>query len=316
MTETPMNSSDNNRNERLMGTIVKGIAGFYYVKSGDSVYRCKARGIFKQRDMKPAVGDGAVVEVIPGNDDSLITEILPRKNSFVRPFVANVDCFIIVTAAMRPDPVPQVIDRFLVMAEKADTDIVICVNKCDLADPAAGKKHEKAAANIGILRKVYEGIYPLVCLDSMGGAGFDELKRLISGKRSALAGPSGVGKSTILNRLIPHADAETGDISEKSQRGRHTTRHAELFDIDGEGTMIFDTPGFTSFDVPDMEEDELSDMFPEIAGAAAGCRYSDCRHVAEPGCRVLEALKEGRIDEGRYGSYRSILEEIRKSRQY
>lgn len=303
--------------DHIKGLIVKGIAGFYYVKSGDEVFRCKARGIFKQRDMKPAVGDNVMVEVIPDNDDSLITEILPRKNSFIRPFIANVDCFAIVMAAARPDPVQQVLDKFLVMAEKNDTDIVICINKCDLAEDTRKAKGRKAAENIENLKRIYEPIYPVVCVDSVGGAGFDELKNLIKGKVTALAGPSGVGKSTILNRLIPEAAAETGNISEKSQRGKHTTRHSELFTIDeAEGTMIFDTPGFTSFDILEAEEDELQHLFPEIAQHLGNCRYNDCRHIAEPDCQVIKAVKDGRIDKSRYESYKILLNEIKESKQY
>ena len=303
--------------DHIKGLIVKGIAGFYYVKSGDEVFRCKARGIFKQRDMKPAVGDNVIVEVIPDNDDSLITEILPRKNSFIRPFIANVDCFAIVMAAARPDPVQQVLDKFLVMAEKNDTDIVICINKCDLAEDTRKAKGRKAAENIENLKRIYEPIYPVVCVDSVGGAGFDELKNLIKGKVTALAGPSGVGKSTILNRLIPEAAAETGNISEKSQRGKHTTRHSELFTIDeNEGTMIFDTPGFTSFDILEAEEDELQHLFPEISQHLGNCRYNDCRHIAEPDCQVIKAVKDGRIDKSRYESYKILLNEIKESKQY
>ena len=304
----------------LNGTIVKGIAGFYYVKSGVAVYRCKARGIFKQRDIKPAVGDEVTIEVIPDNDDSVITDIKERKNSFIRPFVANVDCFAVVTAALKPAPVLPVIDRFLVMAEKAETDLVICINKCDLAENADDRKNKsgrKAAENIEILKETYGPLYPVVCIDSMNETGFDELRRVIKGKKTALAGPSGVGKSTILNRLIPHAEAETGKISEKSQRGKHTTRHSELFTIDEEdGTMIFDTPGFTSFDVLEADEDELQHFFPETAARLGTCRYSDCRHMAEPGCSVRAALENNEISRSRYDSYISMMDEIKRSKQY
>lgn len=301
----------------MKGLIIKGIAGFYYVKSGDAVFRCKARGIFKQRDLKPAVGDHVIVEVIPGNDDSLITEILPRKNSFIRPFIANVDCFAIVVAAARPEPVWQVLDRFLVMAEKSDTDIIVCVNKCDLAEDTAKAKGKKAASNIEMLKEIYEPLYPVVCLGSTDTCGISRFRDLIKGKTVALAGPSGVGKSTILNRLIPTASAETGNISEKSQRGKHTTRHAELFPIDAAAeTMIFDTPGFTSFDILESEEAELQHLFPEIAKHIGTCKYHNCRHIAEPGCEVLAALAAGEISRGRYESYKTLLNEIKQSGQY
>lgn len=298
------------------GTIMKGIAGFYFVRSGDTIFRCKARGIFKQRDIKPAVGDHVMIEVIPDNDDSLITEILPRRNSFIRPFVANVDCFAVVTAAARPDPVLPVIDKFLVMAEKNDTDVIICINKCDLAADTKKAKGRKAAENIELLREIYEPIYPVVCLDSKNGEGFDRMRELIRGKTTALAGPSGVGKSTILNRLIPEAEAETGNISEKSQRGKHTTRHSELFIVDEtEDTMVFDTPGFTSFDILEAEEDELQHFFPDIAQHLGKCRYHNCRHVAEPECSVIKALEMGMINRYRYESYKMLLNEIKERKK-
>lgn len=300
----------------LNGIIVKGIAGFYYVKSGESVYRCKARGIFKQRELKLAVGDHVQMEVIPDNDDSLITEVFPRKNSFIRPFIANVDCFVIVTAVAKPAPVLSVIDRFLVMAEKAGTDIILCINKCDLAQQNGSRGH-KAAEVLALLQEIYEPLYPVVLLDSQNGSGFEQLKPLLAGKTAALAGASGVGKSTILNHLIPEATAETGKISEKSGRGKHTTRHSELFPIDQNGeTMIFDTPGFTSFDILEAEEEELQHFYPEFAGALGSCRYHNCKHLAEPECGVRQALQEGRIHPNRYESYCTQMELIRQSKQY
>ena len=300
----------------LEGLIIKGIAGFYYVKSGESVYRCKARGVFKQREIKPAVGDRVRMEVIEDNDDSLITEILPRKNSFIRPFIVNVDCFVIVTAAAKPAPVMQVLDKFLVMAEKNHTEIIICINKRDLVE-GAGAAARKAAENLERLEEIYRPIYPVISMDGRTGSGLEELKEQIGGRMAALAGPSGVGKSTILNRLIPGAEAETGQISRKSQRGRHTTRHSELFSIgDGKGTMIFDTPGFTSFDILEADEEELQHLYPEMEDFLGSCKYYNCKHAGEPGCSVLQAVREGRISESRYASYKAQLEEIRAARSY
>ena len=300
----------------MRGLIVKGIAGFYYVKSGESVYRCKARGVFKQRDIKPAVGDEVIIEIIPDNEDSLITEIITPRNKFIRPFIANVDCFVIVTAAAEPWPVMPVIDRLLVMAEKNHTDIVLCINKCDLVR-GEKNKNRRAAESVRLLREIYEPLYPVVCTDCRSGAGIDEIKTLIRGKKAALAGPSGSGKSSVLNRLKPEAEAETGNISEKSKRGKHTTRHSELFTIDeSEGTMIFDTPGFTSFDILEADEEELQHLYPEIDRYSGSCRYKNCRHIAEPECSVLRALEEDKISISRYESYKQQLNEIKKSRQY
>ena len=284
----------------MRGTIIKGIAGFYYVKSGETVYRCRAKGAFKEQGIKPAVGDEVRFQVGVEEDNTLVTEILPRKNVFIRPFVANVDCFIVVTAAKKPAPVLQTIDRFLVMAEKAGTDIVLAINKCDLK----GRQEE--------LREIYGSLYPTVCLGEGMDEGLEELKELIKGKKAALAGASGVGKSTILNRL--HADElmETGSISRKSQRGRHTTRHSELFDLDDAGTMIFDTPGFTSFDILEADAEELQFLYPEIGAYAGKCRYDNCRHLAEPECAVKRALEEGKINPSRYRSYREQMEELTK----
>lgn len=297
----------------LKGKIIKGIAGFYYVKSGDTVYRCKARGIFKERGIKPAVGDAVLIEVLEGNDDSLITEILPRRNCFVRPFISNVDCFVIVTAVARPAPVLQTIDRFLIMAGRADTEVVICINKCDLAREDGGRARKKAFEAKCELLEIYSPLYPVVCMEGISGGGLDQLTDLIRGKTAALAGASGVGKSTILNGLLPNAAMETGKISERSQRGRHTTRHSELFTLDiTPETMLFDTPGFTSFDIMEATEEELQFFYPDISRYVGSCRYDNCRHVAEPDCGVKEALEKGLIHPKRYESYKTHMEEIRK----
>jgi ribosome biogenesis GTPase len=284
----------------MRGTIIKGIAGFYYVKSGETVYRCRAKGAFKEQGIKPAVGDEVRFQIGTEEDNTLVTEILPRKNWFIRPFVANVDCFVIVAAAKRPAPILRTIDRFLVMAEKAHTDIVFCINKCDLK----GKQEE--------LMQIYGSLYPVVCTGEGMEEGLIRLRQLIKGKKAVLAGASGVGKSTILNRLHQEALMETGAISEKSQRGKHTTRHSELFALDEEGTMIFDTPGFTSFDILTADAEELQFLYPEIGAFAGQCRYDNCRHLAEPECAVKRALEEGMIAQSRYNSYKEQMEELLK----
>lgn len=288
----------------MKGIIVKGIAGFYYVKAEDRIYQCKARGIFKKDGITPYVGDEVNIEKISG-DEAVIGKILPRKNSFIRPPIANVDCFVIVIAAAQPDPNPDVIDRFLVMAEKNHTDIVICINKIDLVTEEKRKEIEE----------IYQDIYPFASVCGKTGQGVETLAALLKDRKCALAGPSGAGKSTLLNRLQSRYTVETGDISGKTKRGRHTTRHVELFETDF-GSLMFDTPGFTSFDVLDAEEDELHFLYPEMSALIGGCRYDDCRHIKEPDCCIREAVKQGKIHESRYQSYVNQYHEIRERRKY
>lgn len=288
----------------MTGIIIKGIAGFYYVKTEEKLYQCKARGIFKKDGITPYVGDEVNITLID-EEEGVIEQILPRKNQFIRPPIANVDCFVIVVAAVKPEPNPDIIDRFLVMAEANRTDIVICLNKVDLA-----KDQEPL-----IVKEIYGDIYPVVCLCGKTGEGIDELVGLLGHKKCALAGPSGTGKSTILNRLQTHILVETGAISEKTKRGKHTTRHVELFETDS-GALVFDTPGFTSFDILDASEDELHFLYPELSSYIGNCKYDDCRHVKEPGCAVRSAVDEGKIHRWRYRSYVNQLKEIQEKNRY
>ena len=288
----------------MQGIIIKGIAGFYYVKTEEKVYQCKARGIFKKDGITPYVGDEVKIEPID-EQEAVVNKILPRRNCFIRPPIANVDCFVIVAAAAKPQPNPDIIDKFLVMAEKHHTDIIICLNKIDLVN----EEKRKAIENI------YKNIYPVVCLCGASGEGIQELSELMGMRKCALAGPSGAGKSTILNLLQTQYQVETGDISEKTKRGKHTTRHVELFETDS-GAMVFDTPGFTSFDILDAEEDELHFLYPEMAPFIGSCRYDDCRHVKEPECSVRAAVEAGKIHPSRYQSYLNQYKEIHESRKY
>lgn len=288
----------------MQGTIIKGIAGFYYVKVGDIVYECKARGIFKKDGITPYVGDEVIIEKL-NESEAIINEIQPRKNLFIRPPVANVDCFVIVIAAAKPDPNPEIIDKLLVMVEKEHTDIIICINKIDLI-----KDKE-----INEILEIYRGIYPVVCTCCKTREGVDELSALLGNRKSALAGPSGAGKSTLLNWLHTSFTVETGDISEKTKRGKHTTRHVELFKTDS-GALIFDTPGFTSFEILDADKDELHYLYPEMIQFIGGCKYDDCRHIKEPDCRVIKAVREGNIHESRYQSYVKQFKEIQEKKKF
>ncbi len=288
----------------MEGTIVKGIGGFYYVKTADRTYQCRARGIFRKDGLTPYVGDR--VEIEPQDlEEAVITRILPRKNQFIRPPVANVDCLIITAALKKPELNLYIIDRFLVMAEYHHTEIAICLNKTDLAD----------ASEIRAFQKIYEGVYPLICVSGKTGEGLSSLQEFLKGRKCAFAGPSGVGKSTLLNRLEETAMAVTGEVSEKTQRGKHTTRHVELFQL-ADDSMIFDTPGFTSFEVLEPEEQELAFLYPEMIPFIGQCKYHNCRHVKEPGCEVRAAAEKGRIPPSRYDSYILQLREIKEMRKY
>ena len=290
----------------MKGTIIKALSGFYYVDTSKGVYMSRARGIFKNEGIKPYVGDEADIEITHEQDkEAVITKIHERKNSFIRPPIANVGQFAIIVAAARPLPNTDIIDKFLVNAEKTGTDIIICINKTDIDKKGNTEK----------LKKTYEKLYPVYCLSGRTGEGLQDFREALKGKRTAFAGASGVGKSTILNTLHPMAGAQTGSISAKTSRGRHTTRHVELFEVEP-GVEIFDTPGFTSFETTDAEEAELQNYFPEIICLADKCRFDDCMHIAEPECAVLKALSEGRISQSRYDSYLHQLKEIRERNSY
>lgn len=290
----------------MKGLIVKGIGGFYYVETECGLIEAKGRGIFKKDGITLMVGDEVELEIIDEEDKKgVINAILQRKNCFIRPPIANVDVFAVVFAPKKPKPNFALIDKFLIMAEMHGVEALICINKCDLADEA----------ELAEIRAVYEKVYPVLNVSGKTGQGMEELEAYTAGKKIALAGPSGVGKSTILNRLIPHANMETGSVSEKTQRGKHTTRHVEIFDTEG-GGKIFDTPGFTSFEILEADEENLWMYYPEIERYAGMCRYDNCRHLKEPDCRVREAVRDGEIPKLRYESYLSNLEEIKKRKKY
>ena len=288
----------------MQGKIIKGIAGFYYVQTKNGVYECKAKGSFRNRKHKPYVGDNVEITVLyeetkKGNLD----EILERKNFLIRPAVANVDQTLVIFAAAKPDPNLNLLDRFLIMMEQKDIPVVLVFNKKDAAE------QEKLAE----LARIYENCgYQVLSVSALQEDGISEIKEILKGKTSTVAGPSGVGKSSIINLLQSDIQMETGDISEKIERGKHTTRHSELIAIEEE-TYIFDTPGFSSLYVTDMEKEDLKDYFPEFAQYEEECRFLGCVHVNEPVCGVKDALKEGKISQSRYDNYKLLYEELKEN---
>ena len=288
----------------MQGKIIKGIAGFYYVQTKTGVYECKAKGSFRNRKLKPYVGDNVEITVL--NEETKkgnLDEILERKNFLIRPAVANVDQTLVIFAAAKPDPNLNLLDRFLIMMEQKDIPVVLVFNKKDAAE------QEKLAE----LARIYENCgYQVLSVSALQEDGISEIKEILKGKTSTVAGPSGVGKSSIINLLQSDIQMETGDISEKIERGKHTTRHSELIAIEEE-TYIFDTPGFSSLYVTDMEKEDLKDYFPEFAQYEEGCKFLGCVHVNEPVCGVKDALKEGKISQSRYDNYKLLYEELKEN---
>ena len=292
----------------MQGKIIKGIAGFYYVHVVESaVYECKAKGVFRKDKIKPLVGDNVEIEILDEETKTgNIVKILPRRNELVRPAVANVDQALVVFAVVKPNPHFNLLDRFLVMMESKRIPVVLCFNKEDIAEEP----------QIEELEAVYEKCgYPLIFVSAKEEKNIDEIRKALKGKTTVIAGPSGVGKSSIINLLQPQANMETGAISDKIERGKHTTRHSELFSID-EDSYIMDTPGFSSLYVNDFEKEELKYYFPEFTEYEENCRFQGCDHVHEPDCAVKEAVEKGEIHKIRYQDYLEIYEEMKNKRRY
>jgi len=293
----------------MRGKIIKGIAGFYYVHDGHSrIYECKAKGIFRNRKIKPLVGDDVEFDIL---DDEMsvgnINDILPRKSELIRPAVANIDQCLIVFAYRDPEPNFHLLDRFLITMEQTQIPVTLVFNKQDLIDPAIAMKQMKA---------YFMGTeYPILGISTYTGDGIDQVREQLRGKTTVLAGPSGVGKSSLINYLLPEAAMETGEISEKIKRGRHTTRHSELFWLQ-EDTFIFDTPGFSTIYLDKVEAEELRFYFPEINRFEGQCRFLGCIHDREPGCRVKQAVSVGAISSERYEHYLSYIQECKSRRKY
>ncbi|MBR1641138.1 MAG: ribosome small subunit-dependent GTPase A [Butyrivibrio sp.] len=296
----------------MQGRIVKGIAGFYYVEvKGPLVYECKAKGIFRKDGIKPIVGDNVEIEIIDEDKrQGNLVKILPRSNMLIRPPVANVDQAVILFAIVKPNPNYNLLDKFLITMRQASLPVIICFNKQDIA---TGEEQQE-------LFDAYEKCgYKVLFISVKEERGLDALKALLKGKTSTLAGPSGVGKSSLLNKLVPDASMQTGELSKKIDRGKNTTRHSELFLVkeltDDEGeTFIIDTPGFTSLELRDVNTDSLMNYYPEFVEYEPECRFGGCSHIAEPDCGVKNAVKEGKVSKVRYDNYKVIYSELKGAR--
>ena len=292
----------------MQGKIVKGISGFYYVHVvGTGIYECKAKGVFRNRKVKPLVGDNVEIVVLDeekrlGN----VEKILSRKNELIRPAVSNIDMALVIFAAAKPDPNFNLLDRFLCMMEYQKVPVTICFNKCDLV---SGEEKEK-------LWQIYAPAgYDILFTSVKTGKNIDNLKALLADKTTTVAGPSGVGKSSLINELQTGVRMQTGAISDKIGRGKHTTRHSEIISI-GQDTYIMDTPGFSSMDLPGFEKEDLWTCYPEFVPYEPECRFIGCSHIGEPDCGVKNALAEGKINQVRYDNYVMLYEEMKNIRKY
>ena len=292
----------------MQGKILKGIAGFYYVHVvGSGVYECRAKGLFRLQKMKPLTGDNVEIAVIDETEKTgNVVKILPRKNELVRPAVANIDLALVVFAAASPQPNLNLLDRFLILMQLQQVPVTICFNKMELLEEGEREK----------LARIYEQCgYPVLFISVKEQMGIAALKAVLHGKTAAASGPSGVGKSSLINLLQPRASMETGEISRKIERGKQTTRHTQLIHIEG-GTYIMDTPGFSSLDLPQMEKEELQQYYQEFAEYEPECRFRGCSHISEPDCGVKQAVEAGIIHTVRYDDYKQLYEELKGRKKY
>lgn len=290
--------------EKQTGRIIRSLSGFYDVQLPGEVITCRGRGVLRKQHITPLTGD--MVEITVEHGKGMVEAVLPRSNSFVRPAVANVDALAIFAASVNPITEPFLIDRVAAIAGNQNVECLIVINKSDL-DPADS------------LRAIYEKAgFPVICTSAATGEGVEELKSFLRGKLTAFTGNSGIGKSSILNCLSPQLALATGEVSEKLGRGRHTTRHVELYSL-GEDTYVMDTPGFSSFDTDQMDiilKENLQYAFPDFGPYVGKCQFVDCSHRREPGCAVRAALESGAIGETRYDSYLKLYEKSAQIKEW
>jgi ribosome biogenesis GTPase / thiamine phosphate phosphatase len=298
------------------GIIIKALSGYYYVKplrdgviaTEEEAVQCRGRGILKKKGIAPLVGD-RIIYVLTENGEGMVDELLPRESELIRPQVANVKLAVLLFSVREPDMNLNLLDKFLVHIEHSGLNTLIVLTKQDLADDD-GKATQ-------MVKELYERIgYEVMVTSSLTGSGSDELRSRLAGVISVFSGQSGVGKSTLLNRLVPGLELETGEISLRLGRGRHTTRHVELMDI-GNGGFVADTPGFSQLDFLELGVEELSVCFREFAPYAENCKFRGCSHLHEPSCRVIEAWQAGEIADSRYEHYKLFYNEMKdKKRRY
>lgn len=291
----------------MQGRVIKGIAGFYYVQTEQGVYECKAKGIFRKMKIKIIPGDYVTIEILSEEEKKgNIETLLERRNELIRPVVSNVDQALIIFATKEPQPNFNLLDRMILLMREQNIDIILCFNKCDLISKEEKEQLEKTYRNSGC---------KLMFTSTKQNVGIEELKKELFGKTTVLAGPSGVGKSSTINLLQNEICMETGAVSEKISRGKHTTRHAELIAAD-ESTYLVDTPGFSSLYTFDIEKEELKEYYEEFLEYNGACRFLGCLHYKEPDCAVKEQVEQGKISKIRYENYIQILEEIKDKKKY
>ncbi|MDN5299439.1 MAG: ribosome biosis GTPase / thiamine phosphate phosphatase [Clostridiales bacterium] len=285
----------------IKGTIYKGIGGFYYVMVDGMLYECKARGKFKNINMTPTVGDFVQINIVDEAEKTGVIEtILPRKSALLRPNVSNVDQAIIVFALKNPEPNMMLLDKMILLAENANLDVVLCFNKCDLDDEG----------RFDALCTIYSSAgYDIIRTSPKTGEGVEALKAVLNDKISVFSGPSGVGKSSLLNAIENGFRLQTGDLSQKIKRGKHTTRHSELLPLKSGGTVV-DTPGFTSLSLHEIPLERLPSLFPEFEAVSSSCQFGNCKHLSEPNCAIKTAVETGEIHASRYEAYQYIYHEI------